>query len=100
MNPFTTVPMSDPATIAAHAYMSPNSGSGVRSLIRFCRDYMPYLFIGVIGLDRCFFYIKKSFLPISYLYKDGSGTCPCATRRISIYKGLATFHIRCSRNCQ
>ena len=31
---------------------------------------------------------------------DGSGTCPCATRRISIYKGLATFHTRCSRNCQ
>ena len=27
-------------------------------------------------------------------------TCPCATRRTSIYKGLATFHIRCSRNCQ
>jgi hypothetical protein len=23
---------------------------------------MPYLFIGVAGLDRCFFYIKKSFL--------------------------------------
>ena len=25
---------------------------------------------------RCFFNIKKSFLPISYLYIDGSGTCP------------------------
>ena len=24
----------------------------------------------------CFFNIKKSFLPISYLYLDGSGTCP------------------------
>ena len=24
-------------------------------------EYMPYLFIGVIGLDRCFFNIKKSF---------------------------------------
>ena len=30
----------------------------------------------------------------------GQGTGPCATRRTSIYKGLATFHIRCSRNCQ
>ena len=27
-------------------------------------------------------------------------TCPCAMRCTSIYKGLATFHIRCSRNCQ
>ena len=25
---------------------------------------------------------------------------PCATRCTSIYKGFATFHIRCSRNCQ
>ena len=47
-------------------------GSGVSPLTRFCRDYMPYLFIGVIGLERCFFNIKKFFLLISYLYKDGS----------------------------
>ena len=40
------------------------------------------------------------FVRSSQLYIDGSSTCPCATRRISIYKGLATFHIRCSRNCQ
>ena len=33
-------------------------------------------------------------------YSCGTRTCPCATRRTSIYKGLATFHIRCSRNCQ
>ena len=24
-------------------------------------EYMPYLFIGIAGLDRCYFYIKKSF---------------------------------------
>ena len=30
----------------------------------------------------------------------GTLTCLCATRCTSIYKGLATFHIRCSRNCQ
>ncbi len=22
---------------------------------------MPYLFVGEVGLDRCFFYVKKSF---------------------------------------
>ena len=26
--------------------------------------------------------------------------CPCATRRTSIYKGLATLPYKCSRNCQ
>ena len=26
--------------------------------------------------------------------------CPCATRRTSIYKGLATLQYKCSRNCQ
>ena len=58
-------------------------GAGVRSLIRFCRDYMPYLFIGVIGLEVLLQY--QEVLPsecvlalrvISYLYIDGSGTCP------------------------
>ena len=34
------------------------------------------------------------------IFTTNQSTCPCATRRISIYKGLATFHIRCSRNCQ
>lgn len=24
-------------------------------------EYMPYLFVGEVGLDRCFFYVKKSF---------------------------------------
>ena len=33
-------------------------------------------------------------------FNTGSDTCPCATRCTSIYKGLATFHVRCSRNCQ
>ena len=35
--------------------------------------------------------------------KLGAGrtvTCPCATRRTSIYKGLATLPYKCSRNCQ
>ena len=27
-------------------------------------------------------------------------TCLCATRRTSIYKGLATLPYKCSRNCQ
>ena len=31
---------------------------------------------------------------------SGRKTCPCSTRCTSLYKGLATFHIRCSRNCQ
>ena len=30
--------------------------------------------------------------------RQESGTCPCATRRTSIYKGMATYHIKCSRN--
>ena len=30
----------------------------------------------------------------------GQCTCPCATRRTSIYKGLATLPYKCSRNCQ
>ena len=43
--------------------------------------------------------------PISYLQflantfgsrGQGTGHCPCATRCTSIYKGLATFYIRCS----
>ena len=32
--------------------------------------------------------------------RQGTGDCPCATRRTSIYKGLATLPYKCSRNCQ
>ena len=43
---------------------------------------------------------QEMFTIVSCLTGQGTGTCPCATRCTSIYKGLATFHIRCSRNCQ
>ena len=66
-------------------------GAGVSPLTRFCRDYKPYLFIGVIGLDRCFFYIKKSFFPISYLYIDGSGTCPLTLKTLLLQKLFLLF---------
>ena len=57
-----------------------------------CRDR------GQVRVPPSHFFLKH--LRLYFDHTCGTVTCPCATRCTSIYKGLATFHIRCSRNCQ
>ena len=59
-------------------------GAGVSPLTRFCRDYMPYLFIGVIGLDR---YRRFRYLPpadpiasLTRFSRFLSNNVPCARK--------------------
>ena len=61
------------------------------------KSFPPYSIIGGVPAKL----IKMRFTPEEIvLAGQVRGTCPCTTRCTSIYKGLATFHIRCSRNCQ
>ena len=80
-------------------------GAGVSPLTRFCRDYMPYLFIGVIGLDR---YRRFRYLPpadpISSLTRFSrflSNNVPCAKKakdqlfsasQLHTFRHLSTDH--------
>ena len=74
-------------------------------LIRFCRDYMPYLFIGVIGLDR---YRRFRYLPpadpiasLTRFSRFLSNNVPCARKakgqlfspsQLHTFRHLSTDH--------
>ena len=46
-------------------------------------------------------YSNEYAYPYFYIGQlKGQEAYPCATRRTSIYKGLATLPYKCSRNCQ
>ena len=80
-------------------YENTNIGDYIQSLAakQFYPDYEPIIYAHRDELNGV---TSESRAIMNGWFTHKPENWPCATRRISIYKGLATFHIRCSRNCQ